>query len=141
MAYALFHASRRAPSIAKSVLTGSTKSDGWAPFDGVGGTGLLGCVDLSFLLAYAAGMFVCGHVADRFSLRRFLSLGMVLSGAAVAVFGMGYLWDVHDVRCALNVCEDAHSPRTDKLKHAPLLSASGGSHVLQKMCGAHWLHV
>ncbi|KIZ03834.1 hypothetical protein MNEG_4124 [Monoraphidium neglectum] len=110
--YALFHATRKPPSVVKSVLKGDkitaankallsdaevASSLGWAPFNGPNGSSLLGQVDLSFLAAYALGMFVAGHIGDRTDLRLFLSGGMVLSGLLTTLFGMGYFWDIHEM--------------------------------------------
>ncbi|KAL3824559.1 hypothetical protein ACJIZ3_020588 [Penstemon smallii] len=125
-AYAAFHASRKPPSIVKSILTNpsnetlpinSTKNassasnsdqdpfqfaqnplrneTGWAPFDGPRGPHRLGELDLSFLLAYAIGMYVSGHIGDTMDLRIFLSIGMLGSGIFVILFGLGYFLDLH----------------------------------------------
>lgn len=115
LAYASFHASRKPPSIVKSVLgptipvnsssiflnSTSIESDltsngtGWAPFNGPDGTLLLGKLDLSFLFAYATGMYFAGHVGDRIDLRLFLVFGMMGSGIFTILFGLGYWLDVH----------------------------------------------
>ncbi|GFH07438.1 glycerol-3-phosphate permease-like protein [Haematococcus lacustris] len=98
LCYAGFHASRKPPSIVKSVLRGEVPFDGnwqstretgsapvielelpysllggWAPFNGPKGQSMLGEVDLAFLGAYAIGMFYAGHLGDRLDLRLFLS--------------------------------------------------------------------
>ncbi|KAG9153425.1 hypothetical protein Leryth_021007 [Lithospermum erythrorhizon] len=112
IAYATFHASRKPPSIVKSVLGPEIKSlssgtnftltsesangsTGWAPFNGTDGPHRLGELDLAFLLAYSAGMFVSGHIGDSVDLRIFLTVGMVGSGVFVMIFGFGYFFDVH----------------------------------------------
>ncbi|KAL4282631.1 hypothetical protein GQ457_16G004670 [Hibiscus cannabinus] len=101
LAYASFHASRKPPSIVKSVLaptvqTNSTSTDtGWAPFNGPEGTHRLGELDLSFLTSYAIGMYFAGHVGDRVDLRLFLVFGMMGSGLLTIIFGFGYWFDVH----------------------------------------------
>lgn len=115
-AYAAFHASRKPPSIVKSILTTpanetlainnaatlpSSDQDpskfplGWAPFDGPRGPHRLGELDLSFLLAYAIGMYFSGHIGDTVDLRIFLTIGMVGSGIFVILFGLGYFLDLH----------------------------------------------
>lgn len=121
-AYAAFHASRKPPSIVKSVLdpeiqtfNGTVNSTvagsesgpfqfnqglignatGWSPFNGSRGAHRLGELDLSFLLAYAIGMYFAGHIADSFDLRAFLTIGMLGSGLLVIAFGLGYFLDVH----------------------------------------------
>jgi OPA family glycerol-3-phosphate transporter-like MFS transporter 1/2 len=75
-----------------------TSAEGWAPFnDPDSGQSLLGDLDVSFLGAYALGMFVCGHLGDRLDLRKFLTWGMLGSGAFVVLFGMGYFWQIHSM--------------------------------------------
>ncbi|XP_022987693.1 putative glycerol-3-phosphate transporter 5 [Cucurbita maxima] len=115
LAYASFHASRKPPSIVKSVLgptipvnsssilLNSTliESDlasngtGWAPFNGPDGTQLLGKLDLAFLSAYSIGMYFAGHVGDRIDLRLFLVFGMMGSGVCTILFGLGYWLNLH----------------------------------------------
>lgn len=115
LAYASFHASRKPPSIVKSVLgpkigsnssaiepdsslSGSKMSSidaGWAPFNGPEGTHRLGELDLAFLLAYSIGMYFAGHIGDRIDLRSFLVFGMMGSGIMTIVFGLGYWFSVH----------------------------------------------
>eukprot|EP00798_Chlamydomonas_sp_ICE-L_P000225 gene225-3993_t len=108
LCYTMYHASRKPPSIVKSVLKGDgtvfqdsserhlladqyevsktvevstelPEAHGWAPFNGPGGQMLLGEVDLAFLSAYAIGMFFAGHLGDRMDLRIFLSVGASVS--------------------------------------------------------------
>ncbi|XP_018503456.2 putative glycerol-3-phosphate transporter 5 isoform X2 [Pyrus x bretschneideri] len=101
LAYASFHASRKSPSIVKSVLgptvqaNSSSVDTGWAPFDGPRGTHRLGELDLAFLSAYSIGMYFAGHVGDRIDLRLFLVFGMMCSGILTIFFGLGYWFDVH----------------------------------------------
>lgn len=107
LAYASFHASRKPPSIVKSVLgpkiqsnssstlNSSSIDNGWAPFDGPRGPHRLGELDLAFLSAYAIGMYFAGHVGDRIDLRYFLVFGMMGSGIFTIVFGLGYWLNVH----------------------------------------------
>lgn len=113
VSYAAFHATRKPPSIVKSVLKGDhvgqsaqlvadvsavdllSTADGWEPFNGPNGPSLLGQVDLAFLATYAICMFFAGHLGDRMDLRTFLAGGMLGSGLFVTLFGMGYFWDVH----------------------------------------------
>ena len=101
-AYAMYHASRKPPSIVKSVLNPDAESvakgaRGWAPFDGEDGTRVIGTCDFAFLASYSVGMFFSGHIGDRMDLRKFLTFGMLMSGLWVSLFGMGYYWDVHSV--------------------------------------------
>lgn len=137
LCYMSYHASRKPPSIVKSVLHGSprqgmmdsdtnrrrlfeifapgddlekhhhhnTSSDsGWQPFNNPdNGQALLGDLDVSFLGAYALGMFVSGHLGDRLDLRKFLTWGMLGSGACVGLFGMAFFWNIHSMPYFLGV--------------------------------------
>jgi len=123
IAYTCYHASRKPSSIVKSVLhpehneeavsnpwpVGNVfivegrlgndetiwKKKGWAPFNAEDGTSRLGEIDLAFLGFYSMGMYVAGHLGDRLDLRLFLTFGMIGSGIFVALFGMGYFWEIH----------------------------------------------
>ncbi|KAL9223935.1 hypothetical protein vseg_000018 [Gypsophila vaccaria] len=108
LAYASLHASRKPPSIVKSVLgpqiTSNTSSTsqlelelelGWPPFNGTHGTHRLGDLDLAFLSSYAFGMFFSGHFADSTDLRLFLSSGMLLSSLFTLAFAFAYWFQVH----------------------------------------------
>ncbi|XVF47977.1 hypothetical protein PTKIN_Ptkin03bG0153200 [Pterospermum kingtungense] len=101
LAYASFHASRKPPSIVKSVLgptiqsNSSSADTGWAPFNGPEGPHRLGDLDLVFLSSYAIGMYFAGHVGDRIDLRLFLVFGMMGSGLFTIIFGFAYWFDVH----------------------------------------------
>uniref|UniRef100_A0A7S0MY60 Major facilitator superfamily (MFS) profile domain-containing protein n=1 Tax=Pyramimonas obovata TaxID=1411642 RepID=A0A7S0MY60_9CHLO len=97
LVYTLYHATRKPPSIVKAILKGDEHSVGWAPFNGPDGNSLLGSIDVSFLAAYAIGMFFSGHLGDTLDLRIFLTWGMVGSGLLTALFGMGFFWDVHSL--------------------------------------------
>ncbi|KAK9667955.1 hypothetical protein RND81_13G023500 [Saponaria officinalis] len=123
IAYTCYHASRKPSSIVKSVLhpqsghvtvskpwplgnvfvkhelmgsdeNGSSRK-GWAPFDKKDGTSKLGEIDVAFLACYSMGMYVAGHLGDSLDLRLFLTTGMLGSGVFVALFGMGYFWNIH----------------------------------------------
>ncbi|KAL4589859.1 hypothetical protein LXL04_002770 [Taraxacum kok-saghyz] len=100
IAYAAFHASRKPPSIVKSVLGPDPNSplDGWPPFNSARGPHRLGELDLAFLSAYAIGMYLSGHVGDRIDLRVFLTIGMIGSGVFTVLFGLGFWLDVHSLR-------------------------------------------
>ncbi|KAI3524364.1 hypothetical protein L1887_03018 [Cichorium endivia] len=102
IAYAAFHASRKPPSIVKSVLgpdpnpsNPNSPQTGWAPFNSAEGPHRLGELDLAFLSAYAIGMYFSGHVGDRIDLRVFLTIGMIGSGIFTVLFGLGFWLDVH----------------------------------------------
>ncbi|KAL6911912.1 hypothetical protein ACP4OV_000717 [Aristida adscensionis] len=89
LAYTLYHASRKPPSIVKRELARS-----WPPF---ADPALLGATDVAFLTSYSLGMFAAGHLGDRLDLRRFLAAGMAASGAAVALFGLGFFLRLHSL--------------------------------------------
>ncbi|CAD5318397.1 unnamed protein product [Arabidopsis thaliana] len=108
IAYASFHASRKPPSIVKSVLgppslNSSSIDNGWAPFNGTQGTKRLGELDLAFLSSYALGMYFAGHLGDRIDLRYFLVFGMMGSGILTLVFGLGYWMNVHTLGFYMSV--------------------------------------
>ncbi|KAL6977624.1 hypothetical protein U1Q18_026415 [Sarracenia purpurea var. burkii] len=122
LAYATYHAARKTTSVVKSALDpqssdigskfftlrsshfpDSTRREnptwvvgkGWAPFDGSGGTALLGELDVAFLAAYASAMFFSGHLGDRMDLRIFLTVGMLLTCLFTSLFGVGYWGNIH----------------------------------------------
>jgi len=102
LSYMMYHASRKPPSIVKSVLNPTEEqrlagARGWAPFDGPDGNHVLGQCDLAFLAAYAIGMFFSGHIGDSMDLRVFLTYGMLGSGFFVCLFGMGRGWEQHSL--------------------------------------------
>nr|GMD78399.1 putative glycerol-3-phosphate transporter 4 [Ipomoea batatas] len=75
---------------------GRSKGKGWEPFNGKDGTKKLGEIDVAFLACYSIGMYVAGHLGDSLDLRLFLTAGMIGSGVFVALFGMGYFWNIHE---------------------------------------------
>ena len=102
LSYMMYHASRKPPSIVKSVLNPTSEQrelgeKGWEPFNGPDGNHLLGQTDLAFLAAYSIGMFFSGHIGDSMDLRVFLTYGMVGSGIFVTLFGMGRGWEQHSM--------------------------------------------
>lgn len=96
-AYACYHATRKPIGIVKSVLHPHHQSHrkGWAPFDSSDGISKLGEIDVAFLSCYSLGMYIAGHLGDNLDLRLFLSTGMMGSGIFVALFGMGFMWEIH----------------------------------------------
>ncbi|PAA62696.1 hypothetical protein BOX15_Mlig018841g1 [Macrostomum lignano] len=111
--YTAYHLSRKPISVVKSVLhrdcsaiaaakdiklTNENKSFcSWKPFDEDNYNELLGSLEYAYLFAYAIGMLVSGHIAERTNLRYYLGCGMLLSGLTTALFGLGYYWDVHSM--------------------------------------------
>lgn len=69
----------------------------YAPFDGPDATALLGFLDSSFLFCYAFAMFFSGLIAERVSLRYFISLGMLFSGFFCYAFGYAKVRDIHSM--------------------------------------------
>ena len=57
----------------------------------------LGAMDSTYLFAYAIGMFFSGHLAERSDLRLFLTLGMLGSALMCAMFGLGYIFSIHQL--------------------------------------------
>ena len=65
--------------------------------DGPDSATLLGTLDTAFLLSYGVTMFASGFVAERVSLRYFLTLGMLFSGIFTYLFGMAKVYDIHSM--------------------------------------------
>lgn len=65
--------------------------------DGPDSAALLGTLDTSFLLCYGIAMFVSGLVAERVSLRYFLTFGMLFSGIFTYLFGIAKTYDIHSM--------------------------------------------
>ncbi|XP_017087309.2 glucose-6-phosphate exchanger SLC37A2 [Drosophila bipectinata] len=105
LAYACYHMSRKPISVVKSVLQGNCSTIqvakgqecGYAPFDGPDATTLFGMLDSAFLFTYAIAMFGSGFVAERVSLRYFLSMGMILTGVFTYMFGVASTSNVHSL--------------------------------------------
>jgi OPA family glycerol-3-phosphate transporter-like MFS transporter 1/2 len=79
-------------------LTPGTNADTWCdypPFDKDDASKLLGVLDSAFLFTYAIAMFISGFIAERVSLRYFLSLGMLFSGVFCYMFGVAKTSDIH----------------------------------------------
>ncbi|EDW02199.1 glucose-6-phosphate exchanger SLC37A2 isoform X2 [Drosophila grimshawi] len=107
LAYACYHMSRKPISVVKSVLHGNcsntlgiqhTAGDcGYAPFDGPDSKTLFGMLDSAFLFSYAIAMFISGFIAERVSLRYFLSLGMIMTGVFTYLFGLARTSNIHSL--------------------------------------------
>lgn len=69
----------------------------YPPFDRPDASALLGTLDSAFLFSYGIAMFVSGFVAERVSLRYFLTLGMLFSGIFCYLFGMAKVYDIHSL--------------------------------------------
>ncbi len=68
-----------------------------APAGITNGKILLGGCDTVYLIFYAIGLFVSGHVADHMSLRLFLTVGMLGSGTFVALIGAAHAFGIHSL--------------------------------------------
>ncbi|KAK2180995.1 hypothetical protein NP493_418g02045 [Ridgeia piscesae] len=97
LAYMTFHLSRKPISVVKNVLHQNCTNCSWAPFGQSNYSELLGSLDYAFLFAYAVGMFISGHLAERLNLRYFLCGGMLLSGLFTALFGLARYWKIHSL--------------------------------------------
>ncbi|KAG5677445.1 hypothetical protein PVAND_007203 [Polypedilum vanderplanki] len=116
ISYVCYHMTRKPLAVVKSVLhrncsdvappiphiltLTNSNDDTWcdyAPFDGADANALLGFLDTSFLTCYAIAMFFAGFIAERVSLRYFLSLGMLLSGFFCYLFGYAKVKDIHSM--------------------------------------------
>ncbi len=85
------------PAYSRSVLANDETWCDYPPFDGEDANALLGFLDSSFLFSYAIAMFFAGFIAERVSLRYFLSLGMLLSGFFCYAFGYAKVRDIHSM--------------------------------------------
>lgn len=120
--YTSFHLSRKPISIVKSELhkNCSAASEGavmassssqqpslpslhtdvdcsWKPFDKSNYKQLLGAMDYSFLCAYAVGMYLSGIIGERLPIRLYLTVGMLASGLFTCLFGLGYVYNIHNL--------------------------------------------
>lgn len=81
-----------------TLIPGSDENScNYPPFDKPDASALLGFLDSSFLICYAIAMFFSGFIAERVSLRYFLSLGMLFSGFFCYAFGYAKVNDIHSL--------------------------------------------
>ncbi|XP_055686452.1 glucose-6-phosphate exchanger SLC37A2 isoform X2 [Lutzomyia longipalpis] len=115
IAYCCYHLTRKPISVVKSVLhrncstvalpRGVLLSDAidnstwcdYPPFDGPNAPALFGTLDSAFLFCYAIAMFASGFIAERVSLRYFLTFGMLLSGIFCYLFGLAKTYNIHSI--------------------------------------------
>lgn len=114
ISYVCYHMTRKPLAVVKSVLHRNCSDiprpptermvlgddDTWcdyAPFDNEDASALLGFLDSSFLFCYAIAMFFSGFIAERVSLRYFLSLGMLFSGFFCYAFGYAKVQNIHSL--------------------------------------------
>uniref|UniRef100_A0A669AXQ0 Solute carrier family 37 member 1 n=1 Tax=Oreochromis niloticus TaxID=8128 RepID=A0A669AXQ0_ORENI len=69
----------------------------WKPFDKSNYKQLLGAMDYSFLCAYAIGMYLSGIIGERLPIRLYLTVGMLASGVFTCLFGLGYIYNIHNL--------------------------------------------
>uniref|UniRef100_A0A8C6LP22 Solute carrier family 37 member 1 n=1 Tax=Nothobranchius furzeri TaxID=105023 RepID=A0A8C6LP22_NOTFU len=69
----------------------------WKPFDKSNYKQLLGAMDYSFLCAYAVGMYLSGIIGERLPIRLYLTVGMLTSGLFTCLFGLGYVYNIHNL--------------------------------------------
>lgn len=124
IAYTCYHLSRKPLSVAKAVLhpncTSTSRNDcsSWIPFNGTDADAaeVFGELDSAFLFSYAIAMFASGFIAERFNLRYFLSLGMLLSGIFSYLFGLAKVYNIHNVmyfllvQIAAGICQTSGWP-------------------------------
>ncbi|XP_070294212.1 glucose-6-phosphate exchanger SLC37A1 [Salvelinus sp. IW2-2015] len=83
--------SRQLPSL-------HTETDcSWKPFDKSNYKQLLGAMDYSFLCAYAVGMYLSGIIGERLPIRLYLTFGMLMSGLFTCLFGLGRIYNIHNL--------------------------------------------
>uniref|UniRef100_A0A0A9XLT3 Sugar phosphate exchanger 3 n=1 Tax=Lygus hesperus TaxID=30085 RepID=A0A0A9XLT3_LYGHE len=111
LSYTCYHASRKPISVVKSYFNQSCQNltpppdfdvndttwCDWAPFYGPTAGTLLGTLDSALLFAYAGAMFLSGYIAERMSLRYFLTAGMITSGIYCYLFGIAHKLEIHFV--------------------------------------------
>uniref|UniRef100_A0A8C7FAY6 Solute carrier family 37 member 1 n=1 Tax=Oncorhynchus kisutch TaxID=8019 RepID=A0A8C7FAY6_ONCKI len=81
--YTSFHLSRKPISIVKVTHTDTDQ--------------LLGAMDYSFLCAYAVGMYLSGIIGERLPIRLYLTFGMLMSGLFTCLFGLGRIYNIHNL--------------------------------------------
>uniref|UniRef100_A0A673YY68 Solute carrier family 37 member 1 n=1 Tax=Salmo trutta TaxID=8032 RepID=A0A673YY68_SALTR len=69
----------------------------WKPFDKSNYKQLLGAMDYSFLCAYAVGMYLSGIIGERLPIRLYLTFGMLMSGLFTCLFGLGRIYNIHNL--------------------------------------------
>ncbi|XP_055374298.1 glucose-6-phosphate exchanger SLC37A2 [Condylostylus longicornis] len=107
LSYTCYHMTRKPISVVKTVLQGNCSNitpstinvtcDGYPPFDDLNAASLFGYLDSAFLFSYAAAMFASGFLAERCSLRYFLSSGMILTAIFTYLFGIAKTLNIHDI--------------------------------------------
>lgn len=78
-------------------LANDTNWCDYEPFNTDDASKLFGALDSAFLFSYAIAMFMSGYVAERVSLRYFLSFGMILSGIFTYLFGIAKTYGIHSL--------------------------------------------
>lgn len=79
------------------ILQNDTNWCDYEPFNTEDASKLFGALDSAFLFSYAIAMFMSGYVAERVSLRYFLSFGMILSGIFCYLFGVAKPSNIHSL--------------------------------------------
>lgn len=111
IAYMCYHMTRKPISVVKSVLhrncstldppspvtVNDTTWCDYPPFDQPNAIALFGTLDSAFLFCYAIAMFGSGFIAERCSLRYFLSSGMILTGLFTYLFGIAKTANIHSL--------------------------------------------
>jgi len=92
LSYASYYLCRKPLSVAKVALSRELSIS----------ISALGAMETAYLIAYAIGQFASGLLGDRFGARRLLIVGMLLSAAATAWFGLSSGALVLGIAFALN---------------------------------------
>uniref|UniRef100_A0A8K9UYR5 Solute carrier family 37 member 1 n=1 Tax=Oncorhynchus mykiss TaxID=8022 RepID=A0A8K9UYR5_ONCMY len=99
--YTSFHLSRKPISIVKWPLVELMLflcKNFFSPFlDKSNYKQLLGAMDYSFLCAYAVGMYLSGIIGERLPIRLYLTFGMLMSGLFTCLFGLGRIYNIHNL--------------------------------------------
>ncbi|OQS02958.1 sugar phosphate exchanger [Thraustotheca clavata] len=90
--YAMFHVARKS----FSAIKGELSREEWMESSLTSSqSNMYGIMDMVFMGCYASGLYVSGMMGDRVNLRYFITLGMVSTGAALIVFGLGGFAQIH----------------------------------------------
>ncbi len=109
VSYASYYFCRKQFAVAKSTLADTFHLS----------LSTLGAIDTGYLVAYAAGLFASGLIADAVSTRRLLGYGMLAAAASTAAFGLGSTGGVFAVAFTLDgLFQSTGWPGTVKVMNA-----------------------
>jgi len=93
LSYVSLHAARQAFANVKPYMEDSYKCTNL----------FLGSLDTTFMLCYAAGLYISGMIGDRVNASYALSCGLLLTGGLVSIFGTLHSWNITCVRHGLSM--------------------------------------